>query len=102
MATQKFKTTLREQMDDQDGKIKPLPIRVEVNGNENILIRAKGYGDFCSADGEGYPILIEQGNGVLRVVIWGDINQEDPTHIIELGDAKESNREPEEVTMGHA
>jgi hypothetical protein len=27
-------------------------------------------------------------------VVWADINQEDPTHIIDLEGARESNRKP--------
>lgn len=92
MATRKLNTLLQEQLDDKDGKILPLSVQVEANGLQNILIKAKGYGDRCSGDGDGYPILIEQANGVLRVVIWGDINSVDYTHCIELGGALESKR----------
>jgi hypothetical protein len=60
--------------------------------DRDISIRVEGYSDACSLDGCGTPILIERWEGELRVVIWGDINQEDPTHIISLEGARESKR----------
>jgi len=61
-----------------------------------LHIKASGYGDNCSQDGEGYPIVIEVFDNELRVVVWSDINQEDPTHIISLEGAKEDKRIDEE------
>lgn len=58
--------------------------------DNKILIGADGYGEKCSLD--AYPIMIENCEGKFRVIIWGDINQEDPTHIINLDGAKESCR----------
>ena len=75
-----------------DNNLPDLPVLISINDKENITIKAKGYADYCSAKGDGYPILIEQASGNLRIVIWGDVNKEDPTHIIELDGAKESNR----------
>ena len=37
------------------------------------------------AEGHGTPVFIELYKGELRVIVWADINQEDPTHIIPLG-----------------
>ena len=62
------------------------------NGPNGILVAVQGYGDMPSPDGQGQPILIEKYNGELRVVIWSDINQEDPTHIISLEGAREDKR----------
>ena len=59
---------------------------------QGILIRPEGYGEKTAEKGQGSPILIEQYKGNLRVMIWGDINKEEPTHIIELDKAKEANR----------
>jgi hypothetical protein len=80
-----MKIELEDQM-AEDGK---QTIRIETDLN-NVFIKPEGYGDFCSTKGEGTPVLIERFNGVLRVVIWGDINQEDPTHTISLEGARES------------
>ena len=56
-------------------------------------VQVEGYGDCCSADGQGTPVVIERYEGQLRVVIWADINQEDATHVIVLENAREDKRE---------
>jgi hypothetical protein len=58
--------------------------------NGGIGLRFDGYGDFCSIAGEDTPILIEIRDGIPYVIIWSDINQEDPTHVISLENAHES------------
>lgn len=68
-----------------------LPVKVAVTPL-GITIMPNGYGDYCSADGHGAPIFIERFEGRLRVIMWGDINQEDPTHCIYLDDAREDRR----------
>jgi len=54
-----------------------------------IWIQPEGYGEKCSADGEGYPIGLEIWQGKLRLIVYDDINREDP-QIIDLEKAKES------------
>jgi hypothetical protein len=66
---------------------------VDCNDSE-IWISATGYGDAGSVPGYGEIIAIEQYHGSLRVIVWNDINEEEPT-IIPLGNAKESNRKEE-------
>jgi NifB/MoaA-like Fe-S oxidoreductase len=67
------------------------PCKVTVEEKNGVLfIRPEGYGDFCSPEGEGIPVILERYEGQLRLVVWSDINEEDSTHIIELEDAKES------------
>lgn len=68
-----------------------VPVTVSASGN-CVVIEAVGYGDKVSQEGLGVPVIIELHNGDLRVVVWADINQEDPTHIISLANAKESKR----------
>lgn len=72
-----------------------------VIGDYGISIQVNGYGDHFSTKTQGTPILIESLNGALRVVIWGDINQEDPIKI-DLAGAREDKRRddkmPREVT----
>lgn len=73
------------------------PINVEVEMEEEhgmswLLIRPEGYGDLVSDDGKGYPVALEMVDGKLRLVIWGDINNEDPTHVIDLEGAREDAR----------
>jgi len=49
-----------------------------------VGIAPKGYGTVY----DDFPVLIEFYEGELRVCVWSDINQEDPTHIISLEGAK--------------
>ena len=55
-------------------------------------IRADGYSDHLSQDGHGQQVLIENRHGVPHVIIWADINDEEPTHIVSLAGAAESER----------
>jgi hypothetical protein len=81
--------------DVMDASAKPLKVTVKLDALY-VLVRPEGYGDKPSDDGDGWPVLIENRNGVPHVVIWADINQEDPTHVISLDEAAESNRKEEE------
>lgn len=62
------------------------------DGTCGFLIAAEGYGEKCSDVNYSHPVLIELYEGELRVVIWNDINKEDPTHIISLEGAKDDKR----------
>ena len=55
-------------------------------------LSVKGYGDYTSKDGEGSIAILEIFEGELRLIVWADINQEDPTHIINLEQSKETYR----------
>lgn len=57
-----------------------------------IEIFIDGYGTKTMQDGHGSPVYIEFYEGSLRVLVWSDINQEDPTHAIALLGAKENKR----------
>lgn len=59
---------------------------------DHLLIKVDGYGDAVSADGSGFPILIEYHEGKLQVVLWADINKEDTTHVIDMEGARENKR----------
>ncbi len=60
------------------------------------LIKLTGYGDKYSRDGDGEPIAIDWQEGEpVRLLVWADINQDDPTHTIDLTGALESNRTEE-------
>ena len=50
------------------------------------------YGTKCMNPGHGFPVYIEVYNGELRVLVWSDINEEDPTHAITLEEAREAKR----------
>ena len=60
--------------------------------SRGIGIGFNGYGDKTSEDGEGEVIFVDVEGGNPMVRVWGDINEEDPTHTITLEGAKESDR----------
>jgi len=76
-------------LDDVINDTGPIDCSIEIS--DQICFIAKGYGDHCSQDGHGCPVMIENHNGELQVIIWEDINEQDPT-IISLANARESNR----------
>ena len=80
----KIKTTLRDQHAERKTKI---PATISLN-NGSIYIKPEGYEDKHG----GQPIMIECYDGDLRVLVWSDINAEDPTHIISLSEAREEKR----------
>ena len=85
--------TIKTVLFDNSGETNAGPLEVEIDyGDGAISIRAKGYGDACTQDGYGSPILVEYWGAELRVVVWSDINHEDPTHTINVEGAKESLR----------
>ncbi|PSF35977.1 hypothetical protein C7H19_14615 [Aphanothece hegewaldii CCALA 016] len=60
--------------------------------NNGLEIYFDGYGNYSCEPTSGSTILIEVFEQSLRVIIWGDIQQEDPTHVIELDGAREALR----------
>jgi hypothetical protein len=76
------------------GETPPLEATVRIDPC-SISLRFAGYGDRTSKTGHGEPVLIENRAGVPVVVVWGDINQDDPTDIVALTNARESRRENE-------
>lgn len=64
-------------------------------GPDGIGGAIDGYGDKYSADEHGAPVLIDLAKTETqgpRVLVWADINDEDPTHIVSLEGAMESRR----------
>lgn len=80
--------TLWDQCRSDPGKV---DVRVEVS-RRYITVTTEGYGDCGNPYPQGVPILIELCGGCLRVVLWSDIANESPTHIIPLEGAKEDKR----------
>ena len=65
-------------------------VRVSVEKDSfALLIHPEGYGVY---DGEYAPISLERHEGKLRLIVCADINDQEPTHIIDLDEAKEANR----------
>ena len=75
-----------------DSNYEPITVIVRDNNNKEIGIVAKDYGLKNIPDGEGEVAIIENRGGTLFLIVWADINREDPTHIIDLSGAKISNR----------
>ena len=69
---------------------KKLRVRITETPN-SIDIVPEGYGDAGSEDSHGIPILLEIYEGRLRLLVWNDINVEDPV-IIDMEGARETNR----------
>jgi hypothetical protein len=62
---------------------------------QTLIIRVDGHGDFHSPNGQGELIYLEHYDGKLILRVWADINQEDPTHTIDLSGALETARIPQ-------
>lgn len=69
----------------------PLGYSVRIGSND-IELYFSGYGVQTMEPGHGPPIHLEYYAGKLMLRVWADINQEDPTHTIDLSGALESNR----------
>jgi hypothetical protein len=84
-----LKTTVLDA--DAEGPVahREIELQIEAGG---IAIRPVGYGDKTSLDGQGSPVFVEFRNGIPVVVIWDDITEEEPSHVISLENATESNR----------
>lgn len=85
-------TTLRDAHPDHTGT---LPMRLDVTPN-GIAVMAEGYGQHDTAKGHGTPVFLELYRGELRLVVWADINDAEPTHMIPLGGARETYRRVED------
>ena len=79
---------LREQSPDFPPKSIMLRLFAE---NGQFWIRPEGYGEKGTIDGEGSPVGMEIWQGRLRLIVFDDINSEDP-QIIDLENASEACR----------
>ena len=80
-----MKVIAEDKLDDVDNpEGNSLDIKI-LRGTYGLLLNVNGFTDRTSEDGE--VVLIENRDGVPHIVIWGDINSEDPTHVISLAGA---------------
>lgn len=87
-----LKTVLKDVSEnEQFSKEVKVSVSVEMD-NLAMAIKAEGYGNAATEDGDGVPAILEVYNGSLRLIVWADINQEDPTHVIDLEGAREDAR----------
>ena len=75
--SQSMTAVLSDGAPKQTGSLK---VRVAADCS-TISIFPTDYGDFGSADGHGCPIFLELYEGRLRLIVFADINEQDPTII---------------------
>lgn len=92
---------LWSELSDADCRI-PFSLQDEVTGDTRkgyidtnglgVGVHIEGFGDRYSDDNDGTPLYIESYGGNVQVRVYGDINVEDPTQVINLEAAKLENR----------
>jgi len=88
MAKEIHTINIKEQCPDA----RPAEIKVNIlSEGGQIWIQLEGYGDKTSVDGDGWPVGLEIWQGRLRLIVFDDINREEP-QIIDLENAKECRR----------
>ncbi len=96
MTKKTFTITLKEQC--ADAPPKSIEVKLLSEGGK-LWIRPEGYGDKDSLDGHGYPVGLEIWEGRLRLIVFDNINVEDP-QIIDLENTKETARVQEDQDDG--
>ncbi|HEV7224212.1 MAG TPA: hypothetical protein VGN42_16000 [Pirellulales bacterium] len=87
-------TELKDAASGEDcGERKPVVKATIEVGDNAIMLGFDGYGDFSSSEGSGRPILVENYRGEIRLIVFADINNQEPTNVIELRGALESIRQ---------
>ncbi|MBE8232311.1 MAG: hypothetical protein HAW67_01150 [Endozoicomonadaceae bacterium] len=92
LATQPNKIPFSFNSNDDNGSSEKVHGYIEEGSSVGISVHIDGYSDHCSNDDNGTPIYIEKYNNELRLVAFGDINQEDHTHLISLEGASINTR----------
>jgi len=82
-----LKTQIEELDYDSD---EGLEVKITKYGR-SLFIGVENHGDYSSKDGEGTVVKLELYQGKLQVIVWKDINEQDPI-IIDLEKAREDNR----------
>lgn len=77
--------------DIDDVPVRTLPVEITLAGG-SLNLNPKGYGDYSSVDGKGACIALDYFDNKLQTLVFADINKADPTHIIDMAEAKESAR----------
>ena len=88
MPEKTYPIILKEQCVD----VPQVEIKVNVLSESGQLwIQAEGYGEKCALAGHGRPVGMEIWQGRLRLIVYDNINSEDPL-IIDLENARETCR----------
>lgn len=87
--------TFRDKLTDQGTttrcKRRTVPVVVKLSP-AYLELCPEGYGEKSSKDSQGSPVILEVHEGKLRLIVFADINSEEPTHVIDLEGASESAR----------
>ena len=86
--SQQIELTLKELSSEHPKATIPVHLLCE---HGKLWVRPNGYGDACSEDGQGFPVALELWQGQLRLVVFDDINNEEP-QILDLENARQTNR----------
>ncbi len=87
----KANTKLVDQQATSRRNRRSIPVQIQMS-DAYIEIAPEGYGEKTATEGHGSPIIIEVHEGKLRLVVYGDINREEPTDVISLEGARETAR----------
>jgi hypothetical protein len=60
---------------------------VDFSSTDGLSIRFNGYGDDSGDDHSATPIYIEWYEGDLRVLLYADVNKDEPTHVVSMAGA---------------
>ena len=88
------RTVLEDQTTVGRRKARKVDVNIKMTG-AFIEIHPDGYGECEAADNAGSPVVLEYYEGKLRVLVFADINDPDPTHAIDLEGAREAARKPD-------
>lgn len=69
-----------------------IAVTLNTTSNLGLAFSFDGHSDCCSADNVGTPLYVEKYDGKLRVLVYADINSEEPSHIIDLSGAHNNRR----------
>jgi hypothetical protein len=81
--------TLRQPAHGGTARLVPVVVE-EIDGT--IGIGFTGFNEHAAPAGIGRPVRLDIHDNEPRVLIWGDINQEDPTHTVSLAGAADRQR----------
>jgi len=75
----------KDREDPKTLQVKILNLPIDNRPVTGIDLSFSGYGNVCPEAGIVY---IENRDGIPYIIIWGDANSEEPTHVISLEGAK--------------
>lgn len=77
--------------EDYSNDDKAVKVSVKSLGHA-LCIKIDGYSDCCSVDSKGIPVCLDNYSGEIKLLVYSDINEEEPTHSISLSGARNQMR----------